>query len=138
MSAAGRPRRCGWFDAVAVKRAVRLNGIDSMAITKLDVLSGCEKINICIRYLLDGAELNDVPSLAEELDRVRADYIELDGWQEDLSSVRKWHELPAAARLYLGTISEIIGCPVTVVSVGPERNSTLFSSGADFVKNFVS
>ena len=134
----GRPRRCGWFDAVAIKRAVRLNGIDSMAVTKLDVLSGCDKIRICIRYHMDGRELDDVPSLASELDRVVPDYIELDGWKEDLSGVRKWHQLPPAARLYLSTISEIIGCPITVVSVGPDRNSTLFSSHAGYVRNFVS
>lgn len=133
----GRKRRCGWFDTVAMKRAVRLNGIDSVAITKLDVLSGLDSIRICIKYILDGKELDDVPSLASELNRVEPVYIELEGWKEDLQGARKWHELPAAARLYLSTISEIIGCPVSIVSVSPERDSTIFSSSAAFVKNFV-
>lgn len=133
----GRPRRCGWFDAFAMRRAARLNGFDGIALTKLDVLSGLEKIQICIGYKLNGAELEDVPTIAADLARVEPRYIELDGWSEDLTDIKKWHELPAAARLYLSTIAEIIGCPVTIVSVGPERNSTLFSSGASFVKNFV-
>jgi len=133
----GRPRRCGWFDGLAMKRAVRLNGIDSLAITKLDVLSGLEKIKICIGYLLDGQELEDVPSLVEEMERVEPRLIELDGWQEDITGVRKWHELPSEARLYLSTLSEITGCPISVVSVGPERDSTLLSSNANFVRNFM-
>ena len=133
----GRPRRCGWFDAVALRRAVRLNGIDSLAITKLDVLSGCGKIKVCIKYMLDGKELEDMPALVSELERVEPEYIELEGWDEKLESVTKWHHLPATARFYLTTIAEIIGCPVTVASVSAERESTLFSSGASFVKNFV-
>ena len=133
----GRPRRCGWFDAVAMRKAVRLNGADSLAVTKLDVLSGLDKIKICIKYELDGKEVSDVPSLISELERVVPKFIELDGWKEDLSGVRKWHELPAAARLYLSTLSEILACPISIVSVGPERDSTLFSSGADYVRNFV-
>ncbi len=133
----GRRRRCGWFDAVAMKRSVRLNGIDSLAITKLDVLSGLDKIKVCIRYHLDGKEVDDVPSLESELDRVTVDYIELDGWQEDLTAVRKWHDLPPAARLYLSTLSEILGCHISMVSVSPERESTLFPSSADFLKSFI-
>lgn len=133
----GRPRRCGWFDAFAIKRAVRLNGVDSLAITKLDVLSGFEKIKVCINYYLDGEKLSDLPALATDLDRVVPEYIELDGWKEDITGATKWHHLPAATRLYLSTISEIIGCPVTIASVGPDREQTLFSSGASFVKNFV-
>jgi len=133
----GRPRRCGWFDAVAMKRAVRLNGIDSLAVTKLDVLSGLEKIKVCIKYTLDGRELDDVPDVLAQYDQVKPHYIELDGWNETLEGVRKWHDLPATARLYLSTLSEIVGCPITIVSVGAERESTIFSSGASFVKNFV-
>lgn len=133
----GRPRRTGWFDAVAMKTAVRLNGADSLAITKLDVLSGIEKIKICIRYKLNGKELVDIPALAHDIDAVEADYIELPGWNDHLTGVKKWHHLPQEARLYLSTISEILGCPISIVSVGAERNSTLFSSGAAFIKNFV-
>jgi len=133
----GRPRRCGWFDGLAIRRAVRLNGIDSLTITKLDVLSGLEKLKICINYHFEGKKLDDVPSLSGELESVEPEYIELPGWQDDISGVRKWHHLPAEARFYLSTLSEIAGCPISVVSVGPERESTLFSSGASFVKNFL-
>src|SRR5690606_4387568 len=116
----GRPRRCGWFDAFAMKRAVRLNGIDTVAITKLDVLSGLETIKVCIKYLLDGQEIDDVPSTASDLARVEPVYIEVQGWQEELNGARKWHHLPPAARFYLSTLAEIIGCPVSMVSVGAE------------------
>lgn len=133
----GRPRRCGWFDSVAMRRAVRLNGIDSLVVTKLDVLSGIEKLKICIRYHLDGKEIADVPSLASECDRITPEYIELDGWEETLTGVQKWHQLPSTTRLYLSTLSEILACPISIISVGPERNSTIFSSSASFVKNFV-
>lgn len=133
----GRPRRCGWFDAVAMKRAVRLNGIDSLAITKLDVLSGMKKISIAINYHLDGEKLEDAPSLVSELERVKPEFIELDGWDEDIEGARKWHHLPKAARFYLSTISEIIGCPIGLVSVGPDRESTLYSSSGTFVRNFM-
>jgi len=133
----GRPRACGWFDAVAMRRAVRLNGIDSVAITKLDVLSGFSKIKVCIKYELDGREIDDVPAIASEIVRIVPRYIEFDGWEGDFSAVRKWHHLPAEVRFYLTTVGEIIGAPVTIASVGAERESTVFSSGASFVRNFV-
>lgn len=133
----GRPRRCGWFDAFAMQRAVRLNGVESLAITKLDVLSGLDKIKICINYYLDGKKLDDVPSLASDLERVQPEYIELPGWSEDIMGAKKWHELPMNARLYLATLSEILACPISVVSVGPERDSTIFSSTASYLKSFL-
>ena len=133
----GRPRACGWFDAVAMRRAVRLNGIDSVAITKLDVLSGFEKIKVCVKYLLDSREIEDVPAIASEVDRIAPHYIEFDGWAGDFTGVTKWHHLPAEVRFYLTTIGEIIGAPVTIASVGAERESTIFSSGASFVRTFV-
>ncbi len=133
----GRPRRCGWFDAVAMKRAVRLNGFDSLAITKLDVLSGLEQIKVCINYRLDGSKVEDVPSLSSELAKVEPEYITFDGWEDDLTGIRKWHHLPAEARFYLATLAEIVACPISLVSVGPERSSTIFSSTASFVSNFM-
>lgn len=133
----GRPRRVGWFDAAALKRAARLNGIDSLAITKLDVLSGMESLKVCVKYELDGKEVSDMPALASELDRVSPRYIELAGWSGSLENITKWYQLPSEVKLYLSTIAEIVGCPVTIASVGAERQSTLFSSGASFVKNFV-
>lgn len=133
----GRPRRCGWFDAAAMRRAVRLNGIDSLALTKLDVLSGIKKLKVCINYKLNGKTLDDVPSLATDYAKVEPEYIELDGWEEDISTVTKWHKLPASTRLYLSTVSEILGCPISIAGVGPDRESTLFLKGANFIKNFV-
>lgn len=133
----GRPRRCGWFDAVALRRAVRLNGIDSLAITKLDVLSGLPKVKICVKYRLDGQELEDMPALLSEYPRLEPVFAELDGWSEDLSGVSKWHQLPGSTRLYLSTLSEAVGCPVSIASVGPDRSATLFSSGARYLMNFV-
>ena len=133
----GRPRRCGWFDAFALKRAVRLNGIDALALTKLDVLTGLPTIKICINYLVNGKKLDDVPALLSEMDQVEPEYIELPGWSADLSEAKKWHHLPIEARNYLSTISEIVGCPIALVSVGPDRESTIFLSRSDFVKAFV-
>ena len=132
----GRPRACGWFDGFAMKRAVRLNGIDSLAITKLDVLAGIGSIKVCVKYLLDGREVEDMPALASELDRVVPHYIELEGWEGDFSGVTRWHHLPAAVRFYLTTIAEIVGCPISIASFGAERSSTIFSSGGSFVRNF--
>ncbi len=132
----GRPRRCGWLDTFALKRAVRLNGIETLAMTKLDVLSGMEKIKVCINYHLDGHKLDDVPSLAADLALVTPEYIELTGWEEDISKITKWHQLPASVKLYLATVSEIIACPVSLVSVGPGREATLFSNTAETIRVF--
>ena len=134
----GRPRRCGWFDAVALKKARRVNGFDSIAVTKLDVLSGIERLKICINYVHDGKKVEDFPSALWELESVEPEYVELEGWEDDLSSVTKWHQLPSTARLYLSTISEILGCPISIVSVAPDRESTLFPSGASALTSFVS
>lgn len=133
----GRPRRIGWFDAPAMKRAVRLNGIESLVLTKLDVLTGLDTIKICINYTLDDKKIDDVPSLAQDIERIVPEYIEVEGWKEDLSAATKWHHLPAKARFYLSTLAEIVGCPISIVSVGPERDSTIFSSSAAFLKNFM-
>lgn len=133
----GRPRRCGWFDAFAMKRAVRLNGFDSLAITKLDILSGIPSLRVCVNYRLHGQKLDDVPSLSAEVSEVEPEYIEIPGWDAPLGNVRKWHHLPAEARFYLSTLSEIVGCSISIVSVGPERECTLCSSGATYVTNFL-
>lgn len=132
----GRPRRCGWFDAFALRRAVRLNGIDSLAITKLDVLAGIEKIKICTGYSLDGKELEDLPSLAAELDRVETKYIEMPGWGDEIVKATTWDELPATARDFIDTISELCACPVSIASVGAERLSTIFCKNYEFIKKF--
>lgn len=133
----GRPRRCGWFDAFAMRRAVRLNGIDSLAITKLDVLGGLETIKICTSYTLDGKELLDMPSLPTELDRVQAKYIEVPGWGDEILNAKSWDQLPQNAKSFLDTIAKLSGCKISMVSVGAERLSTIFSSDADFIKKFI-
>jgi len=134
----GRPRRCGWLDAVLLKRAVRLNGVDSLAITKLDVLAGVEKLKICVGYIIDGKEIDEPPALISEYEKVVPKFIELNGWSEDLAKARKLHDLPSNARLYLNAISEILGCPVSIVSTGAERDATIFSRSATYLRNFVS
>ncbi len=132
----GRPRRCGWFDAVAMRRAMRLNGFNSLAITKLDVLSGLPKLRICCGYLLDGNELEDVPALASELARVEPKYLEFDGWDSQIDGVRKYDQLPIQAKKFLDALSREVGCPISVVSVGPERSSILSVSKDAFLESF--
>ena len=133
----GRSRRCGWFDAVLLRKAVRLNGIDMLALTKLDVLSGLEKIQVCVNYLLDGKKVEDAPVLPSELERVEPQYVTFDGWEDNLSEVRKWHHLPQNARVYLSSLSEMVECDISMVSVGPERESTLFGHAAVSLQNFM-
>ena len=117
----GRPRRCGWFDAVLARHAVRLNGVTHLAITKLDVLSGLERVPVCVAY--EG--LDRVPSGADALAAARPIYEELPGWSEDVSAARSWDELPLNARRYLDRLEELVGVPIGLVSVGPERQSVL-------------
>jgi adenylosuccinate synthase len=121
----GRPRRCGWFDAVVVRRGARISGVDSIALTKLDVLTGFPTIRVCVGYRLDGAAIDDLPALAEDLDRVEPVYEELPGWDEDLTGARSIEDLPANARAYIGRLSELIGVSVGIVSVGPARDETI-------------
>lgn len=132
----GRPRRCGWFDAVAMRRAVRLSGMDSLAITKLDVLSGLEKVKICTRYRLDGRALDDMPALSADLYRVQAEYLELDGWQGDIGAARSLEELPLEARALLEAIAEQSGCPVAMAGVGAEREAGFYAGAAGYLRSF--
>ncbi len=121
----GRPRRCGWFDAVIGRYAARVNGLDYLAITKLDVLTGLEKIMVCTGYQLDGQIINEFPTTLKELSRCKPIYEELPGWQEDITSVRKLEDLPDNARKYLARISELSGVPVAIIGVGPGRDQTM-------------
>lgn len=133
----GRPRRCGWFDAVLMREAVRLNGIDSLAITKLDVLAGLPTVRMCVKYLLDGKEIAEMPSTLEEFERLTPHYVDFEGWDDSVAKASKWHHLPASAKLYLDAIEEVLGCPISITSVGADREATIFSRGADFVKGFL-
>ena len=121
----GRPRRCGWFDAVITRRAVLNSGITSLCVTKLDVLDGLNTVKICVGYRLDG-ELIDVPPV--RVDRYAACepvYEEMPGWNESTVGVRQFDELPGQARAYLQRIEEILAVPVDLVSTGPDRDQNI-------------
>jgi len=133
----GRPRRCGWFDAVALRRAVRLNQLDSVAITKMDVLSGLEELKICVGYSIDGKELEDLPALVSELEKVVPNYQSFPGWAEDLSQFKRLADLPLNAQNYLEKLSSFIGCPISIVSLGAERNNTIVCDNIGMLKKFV-
>ncbi|GAW27519.1 MULTISPECIES: adenylosuccinate synthase [unclassified Carboxydocella] len=122
----GRPRRCGWFDAVILRYAVRVSGIDTLALTKLDVLTGLPVLKICVGYQKpDGTVLKEFPASLKELAQCQPIYEELPGWTEDLSAVTAYEQLPAAAKAYVQRIEELAGVPVSIVGVGTRRNQTL-------------
>jgi adenylosuccinate synthase len=121
----GRPRRCGWFDAVAVKYSIMVGGIDSLSLMLLDVLSGLKTIKIATKYKLDGKVIEFFPSDSSVLKNVEAVYEELPGWSEDITTATKQEDLPKNAINYLRRLQEVLGCPIKIVSVGPERDQTL-------------
>lgn len=123
----GRPRRCGWFDAVVARYAVRINGLDYLAITKLDVLTGLEKIRLCTAYRYKGEILTDFPATLKVLAACEPVYEELPGWLEDISHLRRYEDLPVNARRYLERIAELAGVPVAIIGVGPGREQTIVS-----------
>jgi adenylosuccinate synthase len=120
----GRPRRCGWFDAVACRYAVMLNGIDSLAVTKLDVLDDRETLQICTAYELDGERIDDMPDVPEDLARVTPIYESAPGWLSSTADIRTWDALPENAQAYLSRLSELVGARIGIVSTGPERERT--------------
>ena len=120
-----RPRRCGWFDAVAVRYTSRLGGATELSVMLLDVLSGFDTINICVAYELDGKRVEYFPSDVDDLARVKPIYETLPGWSEDITGVRNYEDLPENAKKYLDRISEVVGKPVAIVSVGPSRDQTI-------------
>jgi adenylosuccinate synthase len=122
----GRPRRCGWLDLVALKYAIRVNGLTSLALMKLDVLSGHEKIDVCTAYRLDGVEIKELPVSSNDLSRVEPIYRSLNGWTEDITSVRAIQDLPQSARDFIQFIATEVATPIDVVSVGPGREQTLW------------
>ena len=121
----GRPRRCGWFDLVAVNRACRLSGIDTLLITKLDVLSGFDSVKIALSYELDGEAIDDLPAAAHLAEKLKVSYETLPGWKADITGVRSFSELPPQAQSFLKRISEITGCSLAGFSVGPSREQTI-------------
>jgi adenylosuccinate synthase len=122
----GRPRRCGWFDAVAGRYGVQMGGIDHIAVMHLDTLSGFDELRICSAYRVDGNPSSLFPAEIDVLERVEPVYETLPGWQEDIRTARRFADLPAAARNYILALQELIGAPVAIVSVGPERSQTIF------------
>lgn len=123
-STTGRPRRVGWFDGVMAAYTARLNGIDTIALTLLDVLSGLDEIKICIGYESGGKTLSEPPAHHLDLAKVRPIYITLEGWKEDITRVRSFKALPHSAQLYVKAIADILDVPVEIVSVGKDRKQT--------------
>jgi adenylosuccinate synthase len=121
----GRPRRCGWLDVVTLRRAARLNGLTSLAITKLDVLTGLDPLRLCTGYRLDGAPLDDLPASAADMARLEPQYEDLAGFDEDITGARSFAALPENARRYLRRLEALAGVPIGLVSVGPRRQETI-------------
>ncbi|TLN25440.1 adenylosuccinate synthase [bacterium] len=124
-STTGRPRRCGWLDLVALRHAVRMNGLDGLAVTKIDVLGGSDEIKICTAYELDGKTITHFPGRIEELERCKPVYETIPGWNDEISGAKTVAELPPNALALLRRIEELSGCPVYLASVGPGRESTI-------------
>jgi adenylosuccinate synthase len=124
-STTGRPRRCGWFDAVAIQHSVRISGVDSLIVTKLDVLDDQETIRICTGYKYNEKLYNTFPAEIDALYNCEPIYEEVSGWREDTSNVRNHEDLPDKAKDYINTIENIVGVKVKMVSVGPERSQII-------------
>ena len=121
----GRPRRCGWIDLVALKRAVQINGINGLAITKLDVLDGLESIRVCIAYEYRGKRRELAPLDADGWDECKPVYLDFPGWEESTAGIRDWNKLPPAARAYLRAVEELSGCRLALVATGADRDDTI-------------
>ncbi len=121
----GRKRRCGWFDAVLVRQSCAISGVNGIALTKLDVLDGFERLKICVGYELDGTRLDHLPTAADQQARCRPVYEEMEGWSESTEGARSWADLPAAAIKYVRRVEELIECPVALLSTSPEREDTI-------------
>jgi len=121
----GRPRRCGWFDAVLVRQTVRSGGINGLAMTKLDVLDGLTELKVCVAYRLDGREIDHLPASERAQAEVEPIYETFEGWRAATARARSWAELPAQAIKYVRHIEELVGCPVALLSTSPEREDTI-------------
>lgn len=120
-----RPRRVGWFDAVVVNQSRRMSSLTGISLMLLDVLSGIERLKICTAYMLDGQKIYALPSTVEELERCKPVYEEMPGWKEDISNVSSFEELPINCQNYIRRIEELVHCPITIFSVGPDRKQTI-------------
>jgi adenylosuccinate synthase len=121
----GRPRRCGWFDAVAARLSTRINGFTGAAITRLDILDTLPHLKVCVGYKLDGQTIDYFPGNIATLEKCQPIYEELPGWQAPISHIREYEQLPAEARQYLARLEELTSCPINLLSVGAEREQTI-------------
>ncbi|GAA3443447.1 adenylosuccinate synthase [Planomonospora venezuelensis] len=121
----GRNRRCGWFDAVIARYATRINGVTDFFLTKLDVLSGLERIPVCVAYEVDGVRHDEIPMTQTDFHHAKPVYEELPGWQEDISGAKSFEDLPANAQAYVKALEEMSGAPISAIGVGPGRTETL-------------
>jgi adenylosuccinate synthase len=121
----GRPRRCGWFDAVAARFSTRINGFTGAAITRLDVLDVLPSLKICVGYKLNGQTIDYFPGNVAVLEKCQPVYEELPGWQVPTTDIRQYQQLPAEARQYISRLQEVIACPVDLISVGAGREETI-------------
>jgi len=121
----GRPRRCGWFDAVAARLSTRINGFTGAAITRLDILDTLPYLKVCVGYKLDGQTIDYFPGNIATLDKCQPIYEELPGWQAPISHIREYEQLPAEARQYLARLEELTSCPINLLSVGAGREQTI-------------
>ena len=121
----GRPRRCGWYDAVLARQAVRINGFTDLFITKLDVLTGLEKIPVCVAYEVDGVRFDEIPMTQTDFHHAKPIYEYFDGWNESISDAKTLDELPENARKYVYKLEELSGCRISAIGVGPDRDQTI-------------
>jgi len=121
----GRPRRCGWFDAVAGRFSVQINGLSDIALTHLDIYDGFPSIKICTAYKFRGEVLNSFPSDVAILEKCQPVYEELDGWQESISGIRNFKKLPVGARNYMSRLEDLLSCPISLIAVGPDRRQII-------------
>ena len=121
----GRPRRCGWLDLVAVRFAIRLNGIDAIALTKLDILDGEPELPVCVAYDIDGTRVETVPASIEDLARATPVYQTMPGWTSSIANCQRWDDLPQAAKDYVAFIERFLGVPVRIIGTGPGREATI-------------
>jgi adenylosuccinate synthase len=124
-STTGRPRRCGWFDAVALRHAIQINSVSGICLTKLDVLDGVETVKVCVGYRIDGKELRRPPVECDDYDKIEPVYEELPGWTESTIGVKTLEGLPANARAYIAYLEKQIEAPIDIVSTGADRNQTI-------------
>ena len=121
----GRPRRCGWYDAVIARQAVRINGFTDLFITKLDVLTGLDKVPVCVAYEVDGVRFDEIPMTQTDFHHAKPIYEYFDGWNESISDAKTLEELPENARKYVHKLEELSGCRISAIGVGPDRDQTI-------------